>query len=562
MTNLNYETDVKKKSFIERWISAHPDIQSAKARGEARLAAGMSLIALSWTLLGILSMSIMSGFDTAVFSSVIPLAIAYGIAYALCRTPYYMQGIVFLVAAGSIDTIITLALRGGNIASTLFGSISLVFIIGTALLSKRSSIILVLTDIFLLALLPFFTTTITPRDLFRDLATLLFFGLVLIAIVASRNKAEQERLSEATQTNEELKRTSASLEEHIEELHKRTLKLETQSSYLESAAEVSRVAATFTDTEELSHQVVELIRERFSLYYVGLFLIDENKKWTILKAGSGRFGEATLAENYRLKIDAGMIGWAIQHGQSRIVSDIDEDIIHFEHPDLPKTRSEAALPLRSRGRMLGALSVQSDQPATFTPQITTILQAMADQIAVAFDNAELLAKSEAALEAERRAYGESSHQSWQSLTQSESIPAYSITSDGLLKTLSSEENPDEIEAIHEGKIIQDDRKTILLPIKSRGQILGGIRIAKNTENDHWTKEQIQLAEILAEQLSVALESARLFEETQRRASKENAIGKLSTSISRSIQTNEIMATTVSELQKTLRATEVSFELSD
>jgi len=564
MANSEHETLVKKKSFIEGWVVAHPAIQDAKERSEARLAAGMSLVALAWTLVGILSMLAMRGFDIAILFSVLPLAIAYSIAYALCRTPYYIQGIIFLVVAGSINTIVVLAAGVENVASTLFGSILLVFIIGTTLLPKRSSIILVVTDIFLLGLIPFFSSNVTPRDLFRDLLTLLFFGLVLIVTVASRSRTDQERLLEAKQANEKLKILSDALEEHVEDLNERALELEAQSSYLKGAAEVSRAATTFTNAEKLSHQVVEMIRERFSLYYVGLFLTDKNEEWITLQAeaSTGRAGETMLAKNYRLKTGTGMIGWAIKHGEPRVASDIGEDAVHFESSELPVTRSEAALPLRSRGRVLGALSVQSNQPAAFTPQIITTLQTMADQVAVAFDNAELLTQSEAALEAERRAYGELSYQSWRSLIQTEDIPAYSIGADGTLKTVSQEENLEEIEAIHEGQIIQEDGRTILLPVKSRGQILGGIRIEKRIENDKWTKEQIQLAETLAEQLSVALESARLFEETQRKAQREAIISDISAKIGASMHLDAILKTTVKELGEALDSPEVTFELVD
>ena len=348
------------------------------------------------------------------------------------------------------------------------------------------------------------------------------------------------------------------LEERVEE---RTRALKLHTTYLKGAAEVSRAAATFTDSEQLSRQVVELIREYFDFYYVGLFLVDKNRKYTILKAGSGKEGERMLAENYRLKIDEGMIGWAIQNEKPRIASDISKDTVRKNDSGLSKTRSEAALPLRSRGHVFGALTVQSNEANAFTSQIITTLQTMADQIAVAFDNAELLAKSEAALEAERRAYGEFSNQSWRALIQAGEIPTYKVNTEGVTETIPREENPEEIKAIHEGKIIQKEDKSILLPIKSHGKVLGGIRITQKNESEKWTKEQIQLAETLAEQLSVALESARLFEETQRKAQREAIISDISTKIGASIQMDSIIQTTVKELGDALNVPEIAFRLT-
>ncbi len=337
------------------------------------------------------------------------------------------------------------------------------------------------------------------------------------------------------------------LEDRVEE---RTQDLALRSAYLEGAAEVSHAAATFTDAEELSWRVVELIRERFNLYYVGLFLAEG--EWAVLHAGTGQAGQTMLANNHQLKIGEGMIGWAVEHGEARIALDVGDDAVRFENPVLPETRSEGALPLRSRGRVLGALTVQSREPAAFTVEIITTLQTMADQIAVAFDNAELFAQSEAALEAERRAYGEASFQSWQSLKQSDNIPTYRVTAQGDLEAIAQKGIEPEEDL---------DPLTTTIPIKSRGFVIGGIRITKKEDSGKWTNEQLQLVETISEQLSVALESARLFEETQRKAQREAIISDISAKVGASIRVDSILRTTVQELGKALDGAEVAFEIT-
>ncbi len=337
------------------------------------------------------------------------------------------------------------------------------------------------------------------------------------------------------------------LEDRVEE---RTQDLALRSAYLEGAAEVSHAAATFTDAEELSWRVVELIRERFNLYYVGLFLAEG--EWAVLHAGTGQAGQTMLANNHQLRIGEGMIGWAVEHGEARIALDVGDDAVRFENPVLPETRSEGALPLRSRGRVLGALTVQSREPAAFTVEIITTLQTMADQIAVAFDNAELFAQSEAALEAERRAYGEASFQSWQSLKQSDNIPTYRVTAQGDLEAITQKGIEPEEDL---------DPLTTTIPIKSRGFIIGGIRITKKEDGGKWTNEQLQLVETISEQLSVALESARLFEETQRKAQREAIISDISAKVGASIRVDSILRTTVQELGKALDGAEVAFEIT-
>jgi len=340
----------------------------------------------------------------------------------------------------------------------------------------------------------------------------------------------------------------------------RTQSLEQRSAYLETSAEVSRTLSSILDKNELIWQSVNLIRERFELYYVGLFLVDDNNEWAVLQAGTGEAGQTMLAANHRLKLGEGMIGWCVANAQSRIALDIGEDAVQFENPTLPETRSEGALPLRSRGRVLGALTVQSNQPGAFDHDIINTLQTMADQIAITLDNADLFARFEAARDAERRAYGELRAQDWRELTQRRSIPKIVITPEGNLKTLEAPKSYELLQAGQSGLVVEDDRRTLTLPITSYGHVLGGIKIRKPANSDDWTSDQLDLARTLSDQLSVALENARLLESSQRQAALEQAIGEISTKIGASTKVEAILRSTVKEIGEQLDDTEVILEL--
>ena len=110
-----------------------------------------------------------------------------------------------------------------------------------------------------------------------------------------------------------------------------------------------------------------------------------------LCAATGEAGRAMLAAGYHLRIDEqSMIGWCVTHGQARIALDVGIDSVRFDNPLLPATRSEMALPLISRGEVIGAVSIQSDQPAAFSDDDVAALQTMADQFAIAIENARSL----------------------------------------------------------------------------------------------------------------------------------------------------------------------------
>lgn len=159
---------------------------------------------------------------------------------------------------------------------------------------------------------------------------------------------------------------------------------------LQTAAEVSRAASSILDLNTLLPAVADLIGSHFDYYYVGIFLVDETREWAVLSAATGESGRVMLTERHRLKIeDSSMIGWSIRHQQARIALDVGEDAVRFKNPHLPLTRSEIALPLSTHGNVIGAMTIQSAQPAAFTPADITALQTMADQMANAIENARL-----------------------------------------------------------------------------------------------------------------------------------------------------------------------------
>jgi HAMP domain-containing protein len=130
-------------------------------------------------------------------------------------------------------------------------------------------------------------------------------------------------------------------------VYERTQELERRSSYLQASAVVSQAATSILETDELVRQVVELIQEQFGLYYVGLFLVDESSEWAVLRAGTGEAGRSMLARGHRIKVGEGMVGWSVVHAEPRVALEAEEDVVRLATAELPDTRSEATLPLRS-----------------------------------------------------------------------------------------------------------------------------------------------------------------------------------------------------------------------
>lgn len=197
----------------------------------------------------------------------------------------------------------------------------------------------------------------------------------------------------------ERKRVQDALYEAHRQLEANAHTLERRSQLLQVAAEVSRAASAILDPGELSQQAVDLVQQRFGLYYVGLFLVDESGQQLILRAATGEAGREMLRAGHQLAVgNSSMVGWCVANRRARIALDVGEDAVHFKNHLLPDSRSELALPLISRGKPLGALTIQSSQGAAFSDEDVETFQTMTDQLANAIQNARLYDQLEKELE--------------------------------------------------------------------------------------------------------------------------------------------------------------------
>ena len=170
-------------------------------------------------------------------------------------------------------------------------------------------------------------------------------------------------------------------------------RLQRHALYLQTASQVSRAATSILDLDQLLPQVVDLICGQFGFHYAGIFLLDG--EWAVLQAGTGEAGRLMVEQGHRLKVGGeSMIGSCLAQRQARIALDVGEEAVRFDNPFLPDTRSEMALPLISRGQVLGAMTIQSAEAAAFSDQDITVLQTMADQLANAIENARLFRERE------------------------------------------------------------------------------------------------------------------------------------------------------------------------
>jgi PAS domain S-box-containing protein len=338
---------------------------------------------------------------------------------------------------------------------------------------------------------------------------------------------------------------------------------------LQTAAEVARDAAGVRQLEDLLNRAVDLIRERFGFYHAGLFLVEEQggARYAVLRAAAGESGQRMLDRGHRLKVgEEGIVGYVTGTGDPRISLDVGEDAVHFDNPDLPETRSEMALPLRMRGEIIGALDVQSKLGAAFDVEDVTILQTMADQLAVAIDNARLLEDMEQSVQQLEAAYRKYTRDSWQQVTRRDGHPSgYRYRLTGVEPV--AEQQPEAQRAWQAGVTSFDSERgdggqeAVLgaaVPIKLRDQMIGVLDL--RSEDVPISAETIALVEEVAHRLAPIMEATRLYEDAQRRAARDRLLRDVTLRMRETLDLETLLRTAVDEARRALGLPEMVVRL--
>ena len=358
-------------------------------------------------------------------------------------------------------------------------------------------------------------------------------------------------LTDARQGEAKLSDINTELEASQVAMTQQTQELERRTRYLEATAIIARDVAAELDPATLLRRVTTLVSDQFGFYHTGIFLIDVTGEFAVLEAASSEGGRTMLENGHRLRVgQEGIVGFVSSQGKSRVALDTGADAVYFDNPYLPETRSEAALPLRVRGQVIGVLDVQSIEPNAFSENDIAVLQTMADQIAIALQNAQLFQQVEQSLDAQRRSYGEMSREAWERLTQDKGSLGYQYIYGQVIDT---------------GETKNVEKTTlpeISVPIVLGNQVIGHIKAHKGAETEVWSNDEVSVMETLSSQLSVALESARLYQDTQKRAAREQLTTELTTRIRETLDIETMLKTASDEIRKALNLPEVVIRLGE
>lgn len=303
-----------------------------------------------------------------------------------------------------------------------------------------------------------------------------------------------------------------------------------RTAQLKATVEVGQVASSILDPDELMERVVHLISDRFGYYYAAIFLVDESGQWAELKHATGEAGKLLKQQGHRLAVEGkSMVGAAIRTRQARIALDVGAEPVRFDNPLLPYTRSEIALPLLVGGEVLGALDVQSTKEAAFSESDIETLQAMANQVAIALQNARLFRNLRQNLQEMQAIQRQYLRRGWGDFLRTHRM-RYEV-----------------------GEPTSIESSVIEIPLALREEIIGKIALQGDVELSEDEKEWL---ETLLSQTALALEGARILEENVRQVELEQMAAQVIHRARETLETQTILRTAAKELQRTLRLPEV------
>ena len=350
------------------------------------------------------------------------------------------------------------------------------------------------------------------------------------APVQGRDEIGKLALAINTMTSS-LRNTIQNLEQKVEE---RTSDLVDKSLRLKASAQIAHDAAEYQDIQVLIKQTVDLISNGFGFYHTGIFLLDETGEHAVLMAASSEGGSKMLARGHQLEVGIqGIVGAAANQNRARIVMDVNVDLDFFPNPDLPLTRSEAAIPLTARGKVLGVLDIQSTEVSAFHQDDVEMLQTLADQIGLAIQNARLISESKDALQKLETSTSENIRRVWRERVGG-TKHSYRYAHMGLTAMQAPESIPDNSVT---------STNPLRIPITLRGELLGTIVLQRSADIS-WSDTERSLATEIAGQVGLALENARLLDEAQRRAAQEQSLSDLAAKLSRSLDPDILLQTAI------------------
>ncbi len=407
-------------------------------------------------------------------------------------------------------------------------------------------------------------TPYQPPFTSAEAGTINFVAFTLIMLLATGGvvflnvRSLRQALSSLRETTADLESARSDLERRV---LMRTQQLRERADQFQAIAELNRALAGIFDLEEILSEAVTFIAHRFDFYHVGIFLLNDTGDWMILRAASSEAGRRMLAERHRLEVGGvSLVGQASATLRPQIVGKVEQARTWYANPNLPETSSEMVLPLVARGDLAGLLDIQSKEEEAFAEEDIQVLSILADGLAVFIENTRLFSDTRSALERLERYQEEEIVTGWrQALMRRKREIAYTYD-----RVLLKEELPEEValskelSGLQQIEVVeQEGGYQLRAPVRMQRRTLGVLLFDSQRP---WSGEARRLTADVVEQLELALENARLLEETRLRAAQERARSEIVGRVRTSVRVDAILRSAAEELGRALQVERARLQL--
>ena len=381
----NREQDKTSVENAQKWIrglsslfAPHPSVQDIGERRRAQLLNTITLILAAAFIFALLAR------PGSVGTFILLLSLSL-VSFVLGKTKYYKIGAGLFTFGFLSSAFIPLFMgTAGGFETAVNTTVPIALIVGSVLMGQREFLGIIIYAALATFLAPYYSKVATS-DVTRTGGIVIVTGVILYGINIFRANVERARLQEVQDVNRELAEIQIGLEKRVAD----------RTKDLETVAEVGTATATILETDRLLQEVVNLTKERFSLYHSHIYLLDQPGKNLVLASGAGEPGRLMKAKGFSIPLnrEKSLVARAAREQRGVIVNDVTQAPDFLPNPLLPETRSELAVPMLISGKLIGVFDIQSDQIDRFTDSDINIQTTLAAQVATSVQNARLFEQS-------------------------------------------------------------------------------------------------------------------------------------------------------------------------